>query len=71
MTNIEKRLHNAEAAIVALGALVSECLPSDAKNGVNALTREYFESCNSLGLNLEETMKNTGNPFLIGDDSDG
>ena len=71
MTNIEKRLHNAEAAIVALCALVSEYLPSNARGGVNALTREYFESFNSLGSNPEETMKNTGNPFLTGDDSDG
>ena len=67
MTNIEKRLHNAEVAICALASIVSEFLPPEAKSAVNKLTSEYFDSMNNLGSSPQETMKNTGKPFLTSD----
>jgi len=47
--NIEKRLANTEAALVALVTLLKDTLPPTAGNDIDNMMSQYFEANRGLG----------------------
>jgi len=51
MMNIEKRLENAELAIMGLVSLVKQTFPPALQEDVDTLMSAYFHANQSLGMN--------------------
>ena len=70
MTNIEKRLHNAEVAICTLASIVSEFLPVVGGKAVVKCLEDFNNAVVFLGGDVTKTLEDTGHPFLTGHSDD-
>lgn len=49
MTDLEKRVHNTENALVALWALIQNTIPAENKDHIENMMEEYFNANTDLG----------------------